>query len=442
MKRIVSVTIFLLLLFISLNAVNPVRGLGSSFNLLIPDVYEDTKVFPDRLGLQDYRFVQTYTNMDASNSSYYSISPFLGNFKSSHDLKFKAMDNQSIEIDRVTATNDKNIEFNNYFSYKLGEFCLGIKASVLEDDSDSESLTERVSFQNDYQRNDTRIMNRDNGRTTYDFGISSGFGMDNSLSIALHTKVVENDLSSDYTTAYETIYPNETNYRLDKRNILDTETYDYESYKLSIIKDLRNGNNSRILVEMEVFEAENLISDSEYRSRDYQSEDYQDLYIKEELKIEEYDTEGYRVNLGYGAQAHKNKFDFYYAGNLNLSTIEITGNKVMNNSTLEDSVETVFDPITADFEATEHKGYLSIPLGMVFNITNWVRFMGSVTMITEFSKTDSGYIDMLDELHWNTEVVQNIGWEFYPVQNLELGVYNMSDLTDYRHWELSVRYLF
>lgn len=442
MKRLITLISFMLLVFVSLNAVNPVRGLGSSFSLLIPDVYEDTKVFPDRLSLQEQRFVQTYTNMDESNSSFYSISPLQGNFRSRHDLKFKAMDSQSIEIDRVNATNGKKIDFNNYFSFKVGRACLGIKASILKNDSDSESITDRVSFQNDYQRYETSLMNRDNGSTTYNFGMSSGLGRDNSLSIALNAKVVENDFDFKHSSVYEYLYPNQINYRLDKRDNLETETYDYESYKLSIIKDLRNESKSRLLLEMEVFESENLYSDYDYRLRDYQSEDYQDLYIKDDLLMEAYDTEGYMINLGYGAQAHKNKFDFYYAGNLNISSTEISGNKVISGSTLEDSLETVFEPITSDFEATEYNGYISIPLGMVFNITKWARFMSSVNMKTEFSKTDSGYVDMLDELHWNTEVIQNIGWEFYPVKNLELGVYNMSDLTDYRQWELSVRYLF
>jgi len=447
MNKATILTLVLMVLCVSLSAVNPddsinpVRALGNNFSLLIPDVYEDTKTFPDRLSLQDHRFAHVATNMAEGQTAFYSISPFAGNFKSRHDILFEAFSYTNNDYDVTSNRRDIKYDIANYASLKLGVLSLGIQASQAHQDDDLDSFVESMQTSNGVVTERRKITNLGDDHRVYKYGFSSGLGRNNSFSIAYNYKGVEKDIHESRESSYITEYADDDfNSRYNEDYL--SEYLDIDSHKLSLIKDIGGFGQTRILLEIELFEEDSRAYNSSYDRRIEEDEYNSYSNIEREYVVNAIESEGYALKLGYGSQKNINKIDLFYAGQLNYKTADVEGYKTYRANSIIDSVEIAMDPVTTEFDYTEEQGAISIPLGMSYRIKNWVRFSSSVTLVTEVINSDVDEYSNLDDLNFNTKVTQNIGWEFYPVKNLELGVYNMNDLSDYRNWELSVRYLF
>lgn len=442
MKKLTLIGLMILIGSITLCSVNTVKGLGSYFYYLIPDVEQDVKTFPDRLALQQQRYLELGTKPGGYSSFYISSSPINGNIISRHDLEFDSR-GSTIVNNKVTQTSqNQDISFNNYCALKLGTINLGLTVgySSYYSESDRNVFDENIYFNNHSYY--THADDSNTNRNIFSFGISTSIGKHKATSIAA--------LYS--TSTRESVVENMRNRGIWVDNIIDhedsqlRESYDeneYQNFSVAIIHDfLKNKVASRLYSNFTYRivddSFENEISDvySNYDSiLTYQRENYN-------WNNQQMERKSYIFDFGYGINKNVSKLEMYggVLFSVSYSDIEIA-EEIIERSLIFENETTTGDTLvtTSSFKEKNYGSHITVPVGFVFKPYKWLRIFSSISLFASYN-----YKDVKDETYqnWTSKTGQNISFEILPYKNIEIGVYYINNLSDYHDWQINFKYSF
>ena len=138
MQKQMLVVLMLLIMGTSLSSLDTVKGLGSYFAYLIPDVEQDIRTFPDRLALLEKRFVEVGTEQNGSANSYLNIAPVIGAITTRHEVKFISHGSTNPVQEGIMSSQFQDIEFLNVAAFNIGSLQLGLIAAFDNYNSDSD----------------------------------------------------------------------------------------------------------------------------------------------------------------------------------------------------------------------------------------------------------------------------------------------------------------
>jgi len=445
MKKFILAMLMTLLVTISLSCVNTVKGLGSCFAYLIPDVEQDIKLFPDRLTALHSRYIELGTKQNGGSDFYVSITPFQGNISTRHDLLYYSHGFSSVDETGTLVLQDQNIDFENYLSYKFGDFTLGVLTAYSSENDDYERIRsgEQINYNNFSSYSDISDSYWDG--SGYSFGLSTSLGSTKSTSISAIFSNSERDQNSSdmYSDEdwYEDMLDDE---RLHYRNI--GNEYDAQNLSLSLIHDFdKNNCDIRYFCNILYQQAESSIYEEVFENRTY----YDSTLITDERN--EYDSTNeindniiYSFTFGLGLSRQTAKIDMFGAAKLTLdytySEIEYdryeyrTDYNSYSSTTIGDTIS-----INSAYEKRSYGSIIHIPVGFKFKPYNWLNIIGSIVLTAKYTISD--YED--DDFHnWTSKTGQNISFAILPYENIEIGVYNLSDFAEYRDWQIHVKYCF
>lgn len=430
MKKIAFVSMAMLLVVGSLFSDN-VKALGSSFSLLIPDNYEDVKSFPDRLNLEESAYTEVGTNSEGNSSSFIGISPFMGNFRSRHEFTFMGIKSNSVVYDESMTKENSITGFNNYFGLGIGSLNLGIKAGVKSDQYLREERRFDMTVDDPMQNNYLRYSGAERSFVSIDLGISSSVGDSETISLAANYHGFEEYF--DYSNSSRSNLSDNFSSHYNGDSVFQHE------FRVSLIKDMGEKRNSRILAEILYTK----IDDIDMYNHDFYN---QNSDIKNEV-FEDQTAEGreYGCRVGIGTRKRENKAELFSGLSFSYLVKELDrtySNKAIEIETIEDSTITSEDYFKNYNSTTDKVVELTLPLGLSYSFTEWFTATGSITIKGSYTKEDLDFAHIYSDPEFQGEATQNISLEFYPTQKLELGIYNMGTLSQYKNWEVTATYLF
>lgn len=443
MKKFALVSMAMLLVVVSLFSDN-VKALGSSFSLLIPDNYEDVKSFPDRLNLEESSHFEVGINNGTNGTAFLGLSRIGERFKSRHEFTLKTTEDQSSKVS-TSYRESEYIDTQNQFGFKLG----GLNIGFLAEFHSSEDGTESESYNESYSSDYSNISKRDNYSERYNdlfyngIGISAGFGETKSFSLALAYKYEE---SGDYEYGYnlrKSFNPDSLSYESSSYNDKSDEEY-YDEFSLSLIKDFGKNHNSRIYTKFSY-----RIIGEKY-DVDYKMMDNQDYINNSESEMSHSwgdisDGKSYGLTLGYGSVKELDKLNIYTGFLAEFIYEDLEANifdDYYSKVIVADSTEYFNTGFDFYKDKKDYYSTLKLPFGLSYQIRDWCKVAGSITFTTQYHNYDNSteYKSRYDHLTINAS--NNLSIVLQPIEKLQLGIYNINDLSAVSNWEAKATYLF
>jgi hypothetical protein len=445
MNKLILMTLVVVFTALPLIGVDTIKGLGSYFGYLIPDTEQDVKLFPDRLTNMQSRYVELATKQNGNSDFYVSTSPIQGKITTRHDLQYYSHGSSSVDEVGTRTMQYQNVDFENYFSCKIGKRNLGILAAYSSENNESERIRngEHINYYDHFQFSDIIDSNLDG--YGYSLGLSTSLGSTKSTSIsAIYSSSERDQISSDiycHEDWQDNILDDERSY---SRKTADK--YDAQNLSIALIHDSQKTNyDIRYFGSFLYQQAESNIYEEVLENRTY----YDSTLITDErneyeLTDEFNDNKNYSIAFGIGLSKQTAKIDMYSAAKLTLnytySEIDfsqyefITDYDYFNSTTVGDTIST-----NTSLEKKSYGSGITIPVGFKFKPYKWLNIFGSIVLTAKYTFSD--YEDD-DFQNWTSKTGQNISFAILPYENVEIGVYYMSDFADYRNWEIHVKYCF
>lgn len=450
MKNLAIISLVLILMSATLFSDN-VKALGSSFSMLIPDSYEDAKQFPDRINLEKNSSIEVRANDGMDGTAFIGYSRIGERFKVRHDFSCLIIDESHSSAMSINAKEIVNYDSKNQIGFHIGSINFGISTDL----SREYETGDKGSLIEEYDASDFSVTRRENSSSNFKenlkgrFGISAGFGKKKSLSVALGCEFVDynddHDISSDIsTTMSDTIlYRNHNNNGISKY-------LNYADLNLSIIKDFGEDKLSRFYTK---FNYRWLDKDGSFSSRnEFASDNSLDQSSGRRHTTNEYSTgDVYSVTLGYGNTRKKGKLEIHTAikGSFSYANLE----KICRDYITWDSPDEGLFSSTTDYSYTvkKSKDYyveLKVPLGISYNVTDWCKLSGSITISgrMEYYDSPNDMTNMEEDSekygHLSLDASNNLSIEFQPTKKLQLGIYNMNSLSEVGKWKVGAKYDF
>lgn len=444
MKRIVFSLVLLLTITFTLNASSPVKGLGGGFSQLIADNQVDSKYYPDRLLQLKNRMVKLNTTSGFSDTYGLDIIPFTGSFVSRHELIGNASEENYLFVnDYQEGANEiirKKISLNNLCAFKVSSIPLGFGLNI---SSDQMKQNNPVTNYYDSDNHSEMKIAQDNKTTSYKFTVSSRLGSDSSTSVSFNYTEYKGivDLNVNDTDYYS----NET-YLETSSYIATTDGDIYRKYyNLGAISDFGESKQYRVMGEF-IYQSHsyNELKQSRLISSDT---DYESTIEKDTKKVYEeiVESDWYSAKVGLSKTISLKNMKFYLALKVGGSySSEKNEQKETSRYQLieNDSLVIITNSYNDDLEKERYTASLYTPIGMSWQVTDWLTFYTSITSSIVYSSMTGDDINGYDMKGWRNKTSQQISLEFTPLDNLEIGLYKISDFERYKNWALELSYLF
>jgi len=444
MKKFVLSLVSLLMLMISLNASSPAKAFGSYLSGAIKDADYDSKNFPDRLLRVDNRKIMLATEPSTHSRFGFDIIPLKGKFLTRHIISTrsyeKVYEQKSIHYSRITEYDSKSISTANYCAFKVGGIPVGfaIGASKSEYKQDELELTSPLNSIYGVMEKD-----RDSNNNGLGFTVSTSFYANSPTSIAFNytESSSERDENLDETRLFSENYVN--------KDKITSELIDHEAesmvYGVKFLHDFGlsqqyrlTGGVNFVSIKRDEFESERdtLLDDDEIES--FQIVDYSSLKDSEEI-------DGYSAEMGISKTIKRKKFKFYVAISSKLTYYDTSKNKVNITHYQNFANDSLYVEETLTIDNLDEESYylyLENPLGMSYDVADWFTLYASINNNFRFNKKIAQDDEGIKLEGWSNKVGQRICFEFRPIMNLEVGIYSISDLKDYKDWKLDISYFF
>lgn len=430
-----------------------VQALGSDFSLLIPDSYEDTKYFPDRINLEKNSSIEFRANDGMAGTAFIGYTRIGKRFKSRHD--FSCLINREGQSNAlsINVKEIENYDSQNHFGFNLGSVNFGFSAGL----SREFETDEKGSLAEDYNVSDLSLTINENGTSRFKenikgrLGLSAGFGKDKSLSIGLACEYVDN--RNDYDSSFRSTITQSDTLQSDNLNGTNNSEYlKYTDVNLSLIKDFGKNKQSRLYTKFNYrwldsdgnfssineFEKDNSLDQSSTASRNHGISEFSQGDI-------------YSVTLGYGNTKKKGKVEIHTAiqGSFSYANLEKICRDYINwDSSLHSSPDSITDYSYSINKSKDYYAELKLPLGITYNITDWCKLSGSITLSGKMEYYDSpNNMTNIEEDsekfgHLSFNATNNLSVEFQPTKKLQLGIYNMNSLSEVSKWKVGAKYNF
>jgi len=444
MKRFVLYLVSILLVSIPLNASSPVKGLGGGFSQLISDNLEDSKTYPDRLLQEENRLVRLSTKPFVSGIYGLDIMPFTGRFVSRHELVLQAYNETYLFIDDYqNGANEitrKSISLNNLCAFKVSSIPIGLGLNVSNNQLKQNNPVHYIYDSNQYSEMN---MLKDSYTTSHEIAISSSMGSESSTSVSFNYTEYKDNF--DLNVNNEEFYSNETyldigNYKADTDG-----DGNRKFYNLGVISDFGDHKQYRFMGSV-IYQSHSYdeVKDSRRISSNTQNE--QTIFEDTKIKYEEFvEGDWYSGNLGISKTISLKKMKFYLAMKAG-GSYSSEKREMRESSRYEqienDSLVTFTNSYSNDLEKERYSASLYTPIGMSWQVTEWLTFYTSITSSIIYSSLDGEDIPDYDMKGWRNKTGQQISLEFTPLENMEIGIYKMSDFERYKNWALELSYFF
>jgi len=440
MRRFVFTLVSLLLVTITLYATSPVKGLGGNFSLLVPDKDFDSSVFPNLV----VRFKAGYVNYSTDGNSFNTLLKF-GNYTSKHSCEIEASDYSYGKYNNYRSTQKSDFQFSNILAKQTPNRSIGVFHSLEKKTTDVIRGDRNYNYGSfEYERYREKVENNDVISNT--MGISWSLGRSQLSSIALIYTLQEQDRDSDNWSLRNYVnndeYPDEyrVNLKLQKSEIENHE------YKLYFLKEFGVNNSLRFFSKFSFMELKFDDKDStinEEYDLDYNGNPSFSQDIEEIVSYE--DSELYLTQVGLSKHIKHKKMNFYLAGKVKLSASKSEYGTYQKDINFEADEDTTYSESSHTPQTREESAvgfYTEFPLGMSYQPAKWVKLYASVTATIEVHKSSASNVIDNNDPFWSSKSGQNLGLEIYPLDKLELGVYHIYDLSQYKNWEFTIKYTF